>query len=131
MGKKPPLTIVGNRPDPVPTVMPPPRKLGEHGLALWNSLQREYRIEDAGGVEILAQACTALDRAEALRGRIDQDGEVIVTRSGLKTHPALKDEMAARMFITRSLSKLGVLDEPLKPIGRPPRGGVGVSYADE
>jgi hypothetical protein len=25
-----------------------------------------YRIEDEGGIELLAQACAALDRAEAL-----------------------------------------------------------------
>jgi hypothetical protein len=34
----------------------------------------EYDLQDCGGREMLAQACAALDRAESLRERIDQDG---------------------------------------------------------
>ena len=34
-------------------------------------------LSDTGGLEMLAQACQALDRAEALRSEIDRDGEVI------------------------------------------------------
>jgi hypothetical protein len=94
-------------------------------LALWHRIQAEFAIADAGGVELLLQACAALDRAEALRARIDQDGEVVSTRHGLKAHPALRDEIANRSFIVRTLSRLGVTDEGIKPLGRPPRGGVG------
>ena len=49
--EKPPLTMV----DPAATGVPPPRKLGHHGLSLWNSVQNAYRIDDAGGIELLAQ----------------------------------------------------------------------------
>src|SRR5262245_31964623 len=41
---------------PDPNVAPPPRKLGEHGTALWNSVQREYGISDIGGIELLCLA---------------------------------------------------------------------------
>jgi hypothetical protein len=44
----------------------PPRPLGPHGMGLWNAVQAEYGIRDRGGIELLAQACAALDRAEAL-----------------------------------------------------------------
>ena len=53
----------------------PPRTLGAHGLELWERVQSEYAIEDAGGIEVLAQACLALDRAEALAARINAEGE--------------------------------------------------------
>ena len=39
-----------------PTGEPPPRKLGAHGGALWRSVLAEYRLEDAAGVAMLAQA---------------------------------------------------------------------------
>jgi len=73
----PPLAMV--QPSP-PTPVPPPRKLGQPGLGLWNSIQSEFRIEDCGGVELLMQACLAADRAEALAARIDEDGETIHTK---------------------------------------------------
>lgn len=110
---KPPLTLV----NPLSTGISPPRKLGEHGLSLWN----EYRIDDAGGIELLAQACAAADRVEALAERINVDGEVVLTRAGLKAHPALRDELAGRAFICRTLERLGINLETIKPIGRPSR----------
>ena len=86
-------------------------------------VQSEYRIEDCGGVEMLMQACLALDRADALAARIDADGETIVTKRGLKAHPCLKDELAARAFVVRTLQRLGLNLEPVRPtVGRP---GVG------
>jgi hypothetical protein len=38
---------------PIPVA--PPRKLGKPGQALWDRVQSAYHIEDAGGVELLAQ----------------------------------------------------------------------------
>jgi hypothetical protein len=62
---KPPLTLI----DPASTGVAPPRKLGEHGLSLWNSVQNAYRIDDVGGIELLAQACAARRRRRWQRGR--------------------------------------------------------------
>jgi hypothetical protein len=115
---KPPLTIV---PSTAATLPDPPRKLGEAGLSLWRAVQTEFQISDVGGIELLAQCCAAADRAEALAARIDTDGETISTRQGLKAHPCLKDEIAARSFVVRTLQRLGVTDEPVKAVGRPPR----------
>jgi hypothetical protein len=102
----------------------PPRPLGPHGMALWDRVQREYRVADTGGAEILAQACIALDRAESLAEAIERDGPVILTRTGVpKAHPACKDELACRAFIVRSLERLGLNVEAVKPgPGRPPTG---------
>ena len=106
--KASPLTVVGG-----PSV--PPRKLGEAGLSLWNRVQAEYQITDVGGVELLTQACLARDRAEALAAVIEADGERIITKTGIKDHPCLKHELAARSFIVRTLQRLGVTDEVIKP----------------
>jgi hypothetical protein len=120
MPKRPPLTIVS----PATPSGAPPRELGPHGFKLWTSVQAEYRIEDCGGVEILAQACAGLDRAEELKACIDADGSVIRTRSGVpRAHPACRDEIAARAFVVRTLQKLGLNFEPIKSPGRPPKSG--------
>jgi hypothetical protein len=116
---KPPLTLV----NPAATGVSPPRKLGQHGLSLWNSVQHAYRIDDVGGIELLAQACAAADRVEALAERISADGEVVNTRAGPKAHPALRDELQGRAFIVRTLERLGLNVEAIKPIGRPSKIG--------
>jgi hypothetical protein len=115
MAKSPDLTVV----DPTSTGISPPRKLGEHGLSLWNAIMTEYAITDRGGIELLAQVCAAEDRVEALASRIDADGEVVHTRNGPKAHPALRDELAGRAFIVRTLERLGLNMETVKPVGRP------------
>jgi hypothetical protein len=76
------------------------------------------------------QACLAADRTAALAARIDADGETIHTKMGLKAHPCLKDELAARAFICRTLQRLGITDEIIRPIGRPPRDLGWKGYAD-
>jgi hypothetical protein len=119
--KPSPLTIVSGDAGPAP-----PRPLGQHGAALWQKVQSEYRITDCGGVEILAQICAAQDRVEALRERIDADGETVHTRGGVPgAHPALRDELQLRSFIVKSLEKLGLNVEAVRPPGRPPGGGLG------
>ena len=115
MAQKPPLTVV----DPNASVPSPPRKLGRHGTELWRTVMAEYSIEDPGGIELLAQACGALDRIEALAERIDADGEVITVRGVPKPHPCLREELSARSFVCRTLERLGLNLEAVKPIGRP------------
>ena len=67
---------------------------------------------------MLAQACTALDRAEALGEAIGAD-VVVHTRGGSKPNPALAAELAARSFVVRTLERLGLNVEAIKPVGRP------------
>jgi hypothetical protein len=99
----------------------PPRALGQHGLHLWQAVTSEFVIEDAGSVELLVSACQALDRAESCREQIDQVGEVIKTKTGIREHPLLKSELACRAFIARSIARLGLDVEATKAIGRPPQ----------
>jgi hypothetical protein len=114
--RKPDLALVG----PTPTGSAPPSTLRVHGLTLWESVMSEYRIDDIGGLSILAQICAAADRAEELAAQIAIDGPAIMTKSGLREHPLLKHEFGCRSFVTRKLQRLGLNVEALKPIGRPP-----------
>jgi hypothetical protein len=63
--------------------------------ALWNRVQSEFHITDAGGIELLVQACLTMDRLEQLEGRIAADGVTLTTPQGMRSHPLLKEEFAA------------------------------------
>ena len=114
--KKPSLSVVSAT---TPPAIQPPRKLGKHGMKLWNEVHREYRIDDRGGIELLAQICAAADRAEALAECVARDGETIRTKNGLRVHPAVREELMARSFVVRSLERLGLNVEVVKSPGRP------------
>ena len=107
---------------PATTSGAPPRDLGQPGRELWDAVQREYGITDRGGIELLAQACAALDRAEGLAAAIAIDGAIVYSRTGVpRCHPAVKDELACRAFVVRTLERLGLNVEAVKPgPGRPP-----------
>jgi Phage terminase, small subunit len=110
---------------PPKSLITPPRPLGNHGQTLWNEIQREYAITDTGGVEVLAQICAALDRAEQLSEAIQRDGALVPTSNGtgMRGHPAIKDELSCRTFIVRSLARLGINVSVVPPRGpgRPPK----------
>jgi len=112
------LSVVGNTPNP-------PRKLGPAGESLWFRVQHEFAIGDVGGQELLLQCCLAADRVDELAAIIDADGARVMTKTGPKAHPCLRDELAARAFICRTLQRLGITDEVIKPMGHPTRGGLG------
>jgi hypothetical protein len=102
---------------PPPSIIKPPERLGDPGLALWRELQADYHITDAAGLTVLAQACAAFDRAEGLARRIDADGEVLDSPNGPKAHPAIAGELQARALVCRLLKQLGLTLEPLMPVG--------------
>jgi hypothetical protein len=110
------LTLVKLTPSPR---MQPPRVLGRYGLALWNSIHAGYEIGDAGGIELLLQACEMQDRVQSMAVQITADGPVIRTKTGIRSHPLLKDETAGRGFIVRTLAKLGVVYAEIQAPGRP------------
>jgi hypothetical protein len=115
---QPALSVVS----PEPIGRSPPRDLGQHGRKLWDEVQAAYGITDRGGDELLAQCCAACDRAEALAEAIARDGSVVYSRTGVpRSHPAAKDELACRAFVVRTLERLGLNVEAVKPgPGRPP-----------
>jgi hypothetical protein len=113
-----PLSIV---PAPGAVTADPPANLGPAGTNLWRSILSQYDIRDSGGLALLEQAAFANDRAQRLRVEIDAAGEILHTRNGPREHPGLKAELASRAFVARTLCKLGLNVEPLRPsVGRPP-----------
>jgi len=103
-----------------------PRGLQETGQRLWSSIQAQYRIEDAGGLAVLQQACEAADRAERCRKIINSDGELVEGKDGGpgREHPLLKAEIAAKAFLVRALGRLHLDMEPVRSQGgRPPGHG--------
>jgi hypothetical protein len=114
---KQPLTLVGSH----ITDDQPPRPLGEHGMRLWRAVVAEYEISDVAGRELLCLAAQGLDRAEALAAEVAADGMTVRGRAGPKAHPAIKEELAARSFVVRTLGRLGLNFEPLRAgPGHPP-----------
>ena len=90
-------------------------------MGLWRDIVSNYEFNDRASYETLFQACAAADRAASLREQIDQDGEMIRTKLGVKDHPALKHELASRSFVVRTLAMLGLDLEPIRgSVGRPP-----------
>jgi hypothetical protein len=101
----------------------PPRNLDKPGRSLWDRIMSDYQIEDSGGLEMLGQACAALDRAEECHALVARDGLVFkVKGGGLRENPAAKIELANRAFVVRTLSRLGLEFEAIKTIGRPAHG---------
>jgi hypothetical protein len=98
VAEKPNLSAVPTGIPPAATAPPPPATLGEAGADLWRRVMSAYRIEDVGGLEMLAQCCAACDRAAALAALIERDGAVIYSKYGPRSHPAIKDEIACRGF---------------------------------
>jgi len=116
MPGNPPFSVVS----PETTAISPPRKFGPAGLALWNAVMAEYRIEDRGGIELLTEACAARDRTEELAAIIDRDGAIIYTKADVpKIHPAVREELSGRAFVVKALERLGLNVEVLKSPGRP------------
>ena len=114
---KPSLTMAG----PASTVIQPPRKLGPAGRQLWDGIMAEYDIQDRGGLELLCLAAETT-RPRSAAGRADRcRGRSVRTKNGPKAHPALRDELAGRAFVARTLERLGLNIETVKPVGRPPR----------
>jgi hypothetical protein len=96
-------------------------------MALWRRVYAEYAIDDVGGVELLAQCCATADLVEALSARIAKDGEVIYVKGIPRAHPALKEALSCRSFIVRTLHRLGLNVETIKPVGRP-GSAIGVTW---
>ena len=115
---KPPLRIVG---DPSATPPSPASTFAEAGARLWRDVQSEFDVSDIAGRTLLEQACRAADRAESLAMRISEDGALLRTKTGMRAHPLLAPELAARSFIVKTLLRLGINYEPVHlKFGRPP-----------
>jgi len=70
----------------------------------WNRVVSEYELDDFAADELLTQACQATDRAEELAAHVARDGAIVRTATGIKAHPAIREELSCRGFIVRTRS---------------------------
>jgi hypothetical protein len=83
---------------------------------------REFAIEDRAGLELLCLAAEATDRAQDLAERIRAEGATLRTKTGVRVHPACRDELANRAFVSKCIERLGLNLQVVRPnVGRPPR----------
>jgi hypothetical protein len=74
---------------------------------------------------MLFQIGSAADRAAEYAAAIERDGgPTIRTKTGIRDHPLIRHEIAARSFVVRSLHRLGLdVVAPRTEVGRPAGGG--------
>lgn len=122
--KRPPTLTVfdaASKPDPVA----PPASLGASGIALWRNIHNDFEVTDAAGLEMLFQICSAADLVSEYATTITRDGgPTIRTKTGIREHPLVRHQLAAKSFVVRSLHRLGLdIIPPRNEIGRPSGGG--------
>ena len=125
MAKEPPFRIFSDsdstEKEATSSAPHPSRPLGQHGQRLWDQITAEFVVEDSPGLELLTSACAMVDRAEQLADCISRDGPVVRGPNGVRSHPAIREELSCRSFTARTLRQLGVTLEPLRSgPGRPP-----------
>lgn len=86
----------------------PPKHLKAAGKRYWQAVNQQYLMDECDLV-VLAEACTALDRATRCRQRIDIDGEAIEGRFGnVVVHPLLHEERESRALFSRLVKHLAL-----------------------
>jgi hypothetical protein len=119
--RKPPLKLVTNQPEPPVNRLQPPPNLRASGATCWARIMTEYDVQDAGGLELLNQLCAGLDDIASYDAIIDAEGVMIRTKTGTKAHPLLKERLSVRAFVARTIVRLGLNVEVIRPTsGRPP-----------
>ena len=99
----------------------PPKQLSREAKRLWRSLQAEYSIEDAAGLDLLSDYCAFFDRRAEARAILREQGITVTDRFGVvQNHPCCRTERDASAAMGRILKSLNLDIEPLhdKP-GRP------------
>lgn len=97
----------------------PPEGLSARSAGLWERVLDQYELS-AAELELLAEACRSLDRADQLRAVVDLEGVTTTDRwGGKKLHPAHDGEQRARRDYASFMRQLGVRVPPPSP-GRGP-----------
>ena len=85
-----------------------PPGLSDRAKALWKAVLDRYELSSAE-LEVLRQACAALDRADEAARVVKREGVTVVDRYGCpKAHPAVETELRARALFAAHVRQLGV-----------------------
>ena len=97
-----------------------PKGLGPAGRRFWTRVTSTFELE-LHHLDVLEQACLALDRASNCRASIDRDGETFKDRWGqVRSNPACATERDARRLFLSACRELGLDVVGAGPNGRPP-----------
>lgn len=97
-----------------------PEQLSENSKEFFNSILKEYELE-AHHIEILTQACHALDRLQEAQTAIKEKGSYYVDRFNKpKVTPQIEVEAKYMVIFKNLIRELGLDLEPPKEPGRPP-----------
>jgi phage terminase small subunit len=103
--------------------IPPPEHLSAAAKTSWSHITRDYVMHgDVVGLQLLATALTAWDRAEEARRRIKREGLLLKDRfHGRKVNPLLAVEARFMAEYRATIKQLHFDIEPVRPsAGRPP-----------
>jgi hypothetical protein len=102
---------------------PPPAHLAERGAALWRGVIGAYEPFRPEQLELLRQACEAVDVVEEARVTLAREGRIYHDRFGApRRHPATTTEENASARARLLLQSLALSDdEPMPAPPRPPR----------
>ena len=90
-----------------------PKELSDEARSLWQSLVRDYAIDDGAGLILLRTACEALDEMRRAQAILDRDGPVIEDRFGQqRQHPATLVVRDSRNALLKALRQLNLDVEP-------------------
>ncbi|MBZ5500493.1 MAG: P27 family phage terminase small subunit [Acidobacteriia bacterium] len=103
----------------------PPKNQSKKARILWRELQAEYQIEDAAGLDLLADYCQFFDRREQARVLIRQNGPTVLDRfQQIQVNPACRVERDSSAAMIKILRQLNLDVEPTRDRpGRPPGTG--------
>jgi len=88
---------------------PAPKHLSAESKRFWAEILKEYCIEDPAGLKILRVALEALDRAQAAREQIEQDGMTYIDKAGQpKGNPLLPVERDSRAAFLAGMKALNL-----------------------
>jgi hypothetical protein len=124
---KPELSLLS----PAPTGRASRRKPRQTGADLIKTIRNEFDLE-AGGIALLNETATVLDRLNDVAAQITKDGVMQKWGRGFRPHPLLKIEITLHTLVGRNLQRLGVGLEPIGANGRPAHGfGIGPPDDDD
>jgi hypothetical protein len=81
------------------------RVVGQCRAELWQSINRDFHIEESAGHQMLLRICQTADTIAEYDEEVGRDGVTIRTKGSVRERPLLKHRLAAQSFIVRSLHR--------------------------
>ena len=92
-----------------------PKDLGPRGAKFWREILKVYEL-NTDEIQLFIEACRTIDECEALRERIQLEGETVKGSMGqTRVHPALSELRQSRALLAKLLGQLDLPDPQAVP----------------